>query len=67
MNYKGKKYELQFAKYILQNSRALQSMTIHNKRVRNTYFANPQDKIRILQELAMCPKSSTTCKILFKS
>ncbi|TKY66165.1 putative FBD-associated F-box protein [Spatholobus suberectus] len=61
LNYKGKECELRFAKYIMQNSRALQAITIND-----TYSSNPQDKLEMLQKLAMCPRSSVTCKLLFK-
>ncbi|XP_020203927.1 F-box/FBD/LRR-repeat protein At4g26340 [Cajanus cajan] len=59
MNYKGTECELQFVKYILHHARALQTMTIQ-------HCLNMWDKFEMLQQLAMCPRSSATCKLLFK-
>ncbi|WVZ07405.1 hypothetical protein V8G54_020751 [Vigna mungo] len=63
-NYTGRKSELQFTKFILQNSTALQTMTIH--KIRPSYSSNHQSKFQMLQELVMCPKNSAKCKLLFK-
>nr|KYP56357.1 F-box/FBD/LRR-repeat protein At4g26340 family [Cajanus cajan]KYP56363.1 F-box/FBD/LRR-repeat protein At4g26340 family [Cajanus cajan] len=59
MNYKGTECELQFVKYILHHARALQTMTIQ-------HCLNMWDKFEMLQQLAMCPRGSATCKLLFK-
>ncbi|XP_020228466.1 F-box/FBD/LRR-repeat protein At4g26340 [Cajanus cajan] len=59
LGYTGIKCEMQFAKYIMHFSGALQTMTIH-------HCADMQDKLQKQQELAMFPKSSATCKLLFE-
>lgn len=61
INYSGKKYERQFAEYIMQNSTCLQSMTIYC-----LPSLNLQEKLEILKELSLCPTSSPTCVHSYK-
>jgi len=65
-NYTGRKFELQFAKYIMKHSRSLQTMTIRSITIGLSYSSSRQKKLEMLQELAMCSKSSPNCKILLK-
>jgi len=65
-NYTGRKSELQFAKYIMKHSRSLQTMTIHSITIGLNYSSSRRKKLEMLQELAMCPKSSPNCKLFLK-
>ncbi|ESW12572.1 hypothetical protein PHAVU_008G124400 [Phaseolus vulgaris] len=65
-NYTGRRSEMEFTKYIMQNSRALQTMAIRNTIIGKNYSSSRQNKRQMLQELVMCPKSSTNCKLFFK-
>jgi hypothetical protein len=58
--YKGKKYELQFAEYILKNAKALHTMEISaSKRV------DLNIKHQMLMKLSLRPRGSTMCKLSF--
>jgi hypothetical protein len=59
-NYSRINCELQFAKYIMQNSRVLSTMTIQSAKSVET-----DTKLQILKELSLCPRISATCKLLF--
>lgn len=54
--YKGSECEFNFVKYILQHSKVLETM-----RVKSSCL----EKKQMLMKLALCPRSSTTSKILF--
>src|ERR1044072_6219720 len=54
--YRGTKSDLQFAKYVMQNSTSLQSMEI------SSVSSNP---FVALKELALCPRKSTLCELSF--
>ncbi|XP_057428975.1 putative FBD-associated F-box protein At5g56440 [Lotus japonicus] len=60
--YEGKESELQFVKYILENSRVLRTMAIC------TLSSLPLkvDKLKLLKELSLCPRSSPICELSFK-
>ncbi|XP_027348301.1 FBD-associated F-box protein At4g10400-like [Abrus precatorius] len=60
-NYKGIKCELQFAKYILQNSKVLRTMTIQS-----TFEVDMTEKLQMLMKLSVLPRSSATCKLSFE-
>jgi hypothetical protein len=49
---------LQFAKYIMQNSRVLSTMTIQSSKSIDT-------RLQMLTELSLCPMISATCKLIF--
>ncbi|RHN53806.1 putative FBD domain-containing protein [Medicago truncatula] len=51
---------LQFAKYIMQNSKVLNTMTI-----KSTSSRNRKAKYQMLLKLASLPRASTTCKFVF--
>ena len=57
--YKGKELELQFAKYILQNSKVLQTMTVKCSRL-----IDLNAKQQMLMYLSSLPRGSSTCKLL---
>jgi hypothetical protein len=59
-DYKGTKSELQFATYIMQNSKVLQTMTI-----KTSHLEDIDAKNQMLLKLSSCTKGSTTCKLLF--
>jgi hypothetical protein len=59
--YKGTKYELKFAKYIIENSKVLDTMTIN--RVCSSIDIN--EKHQMFDKLSSCTRGSTTCKLLF--
>jgi len=59
-NYSRINCELRFAKYIMQNSRVLSTMTIQS-----TKFLKTNTKLLMFKELSMCPMNSATCKLLF--
>jgi len=52
--------ELQFAKYIKQNSEVLNSMSI-----KSASSVDTNAKHQILKELASCTRASSACKLLF--
>ncbi|CAK8568318.1 unnamed protein product [Lathyrus sativus] len=52
--------ELGFAKYIMQNSRLLSTMTIQSDKLLDT-----NAKLQMLRDLSSCPMISPTCKLLF--
>jgi hypothetical protein len=54
--YDGTKYEFEFAKYILQHSKVLETMIINT---------TCHEKYQMLQELSLCTRGSTTCKLVF--
>ncbi|KAE9618013.1 putative F-box domain, FBD domain, leucine-rich repeat domain, L domain-containing protein [Lupinus albus] len=58
--YGGMEGELQFARYILQNTRVLQTMKVHS------FMSSSSDKkFQLLQELSLCPRGSATSKLVF--
>ncbi|XP_057438373.1 F-box protein At4g09920-like [Lotus japonicus] len=59
-NYTGMANQMRFVKYVMQNSTSLRSMTI------SCSSDDHQKKLQMLIELASCPRSSTTCQLLFK-
>ncbi|XP_058724554.1 F-box/FBD/LRR-repeat protein At4g00160-like [Vicia villosa] len=59
-NYTHIDCELRFAKYIMQNSRLLNTMTIQSDKLFDTNI-----KLQILIDLSSCPRISPTCKLLF--
>ncbi|CAJ2643380.1 unnamed protein product [Trifolium pratense] len=58
-NYSRFNCGFQFAKYIMQNSRVLSTMTIQSSKSIDT-----DTKFQMLKELSLCPMISTTCKPL---
>jgi hypothetical protein len=56
-DFRGRKNEIQFAKYVMQNSRALCTMTIHS-----VCSIDLNAKYQMLQKLAMY---RTACKLIF--
>ncbi|CAK8565909.1 unnamed protein product [Lathyrus sativus] len=52
--------ELRFAKYIMQNSRLLNTITIQTAK-----FLDTNTKLQVLIELSSCPRISPTSKLLF--
>ena len=61
MNFEGTESELQFLKYIMQNSVVLRTMAIDTKP-----SSKLQDKFEMLKELSLCPRGSTICELSFK-
>ncbi|XP_058783151.1 putative FBD-associated F-box protein At5g56390 [Vicia villosa] len=59
-NYSLMYCEFRFAKYIIQNSRVLSTMTIQSAK-----FLDTNTKLQMLMELSLCPRISATCKLLF--
>ncbi|XP_058781183.1 F-box/FBD/LRR-repeat protein At4g00160-like [Vicia villosa] len=59
-NYTHINCELPFAKYIMQNSRVLSTMTIQT-----ASFVKTNTKLKMLTELSRCPRISASCKLLF--
>jgi hypothetical protein len=59
-NYSRINCELQFAKYILQNSRLLSTMTVQIAKSVDT-----NTKLQMFKELSMCQRNSTACQLLF--
>ncbi|XP_057440869.1 putative FBD-associated F-box protein At5g56440 [Lotus japonicus] len=57
-NYDSTRFQLHFAKYIMQNSRVLQTMTIYT-----APSSSLQKKFEMLKELSIYPR---TCELLFK-
>nr|AFK42877.1 unknown [Lotus japonicus] len=62
INYEGTESELHFAKYIMQNSRVLRKMTIFTLCSSELEV----DKLELLKDLSLCPRSSTICELSFK-
>ncbi|KAL6578873.1 hypothetical protein OROMI_009089 [Orobanche minor] len=58
-NYSSINWELPFAKYIMQNSRVLSTMTIQVAK-----SIDSDAKLQIVKELSLCPKNSATCELL---
>jgi len=58
--YKCTVCELQFAKYIMQNSEVLKTMSI-----KSASSVDTNAKHQILKKLASCTRDSSTCKLLF--
>ncbi|XP_050881590.1 FBD-associated F-box protein At4g10400-like [Lathyrus oleraceus] len=58
-NYSRINWEFQFAKYIMENSRVLKTMTIQSAK-----FVDTRTKLQMLMELSLCTRNSTTCKLL---
>jgi len=59
-NYSRINCEFQFAKYILQNSRVLSTMTIQIAKSVDT-----NTKLQMFKELSLCQWNSTTCQLVF--
>ncbi|KAL5074268.1 hypothetical protein RYX36_013252 [Vicia faba] len=59
-NYSRVNWEFQFVKYVMQNSRVLNTMTIQCAK-----FVDTRTKHQMLMELSLCTRNSTTCKLLF--
>ncbi|XP_057440836.1 F-box/FBD/LRR-repeat protein At5g56420-like [Lotus japonicus] len=57
-NYDSTRFQLHFAKYIMQNSRVLQTMTIYTEP-----SSSLQKKFEMIKELSIYPR---TCELLFK-
>ncbi|XP_057442883.1 putative FBD-associated F-box protein At5g56440 [Lotus japonicus] len=60
-DYIGTKGEFQFARYIMQNGRSLKRMTLCCG-----VMVNQHRKLKMLDQLSSCTRSSTTCKLSFK-
>lgn len=58
--YKGTKYDLEFAKYIMENSKVLETMTINS-----ICSLDINAKYQLLMKLSSYTRGSTTCKLLF--
>ncbi|GAU49508.1 hypothetical protein TSUD_306610 [Trifolium subterraneum] len=58
-NYSHTNCEFQFAKYIMENSRVLSTMTIQIAK-----SIESDTKIQMLKELYLCPMNSATCELL---
>ncbi|CAJ2643430.1 F-box/FBD/LRR-repeat protein At5g56420-like [Trifolium pratense] len=59
-NYRRSYDQIQFAKYIMQNSIVLSTMTIQIAK-----SVKSDTKIQMCKELSLCPRNSATCKLLF--
>ncbi|WJX84436.1 hypothetical protein P8452_67012 [Trifolium repens] len=59
-DYKGEKYDLKFAKYIIENSKVLNTMTINC-----TCSLDTKAKHRLYKKLSSCKRGSATYKLLF--
>ncbi|RHN78555.1 putative FBD domain-containing protein [Medicago truncatula] len=59
-NYSRINCELPFARYIMQNSRILRTMTIQSAE-----FLDTNTKLQMFMELYLCPRNSITCQLLF--
>jgi hypothetical protein len=59
-DYEGREDEMRLAKYIMQNSRSLETIKIRCKS-----SLNPGDKFEMLKHLSLCPRMSKTCKLEF--
>ncbi|XP_058781360.1 putative F-box/FBD/LRR-repeat protein At4g00315 [Vicia villosa] len=60
INYTLVKSELRFAKYIMRNSRLLNTITIQSAK-----FLDTNAKLQMLTELSSCPRISPTSKLFF--
>ncbi|CAJ2638552.1 unnamed protein product [Trifolium pratense] len=58
--YKGTKFDLKFAKYIIENSKVLDTMTINS-----ISSMDINEKHQMLVKLSSYTKGSTTCNFLF--
>ncbi|GAU30176.1 hypothetical protein TSUD_311270 [Trifolium subterraneum] len=58
--WRDRKCDLQFAEYVMQNSKVLRTMTIHS-----ASSADSNAKHQMLKKLAVCPRSSSSCKLIF--
>ncbi|CAJ2639035.1 unnamed protein product [Trifolium pratense] len=61
LNFEGSENDLRFAKYILQNARRLEVMTIGV----NSSSSDGMQKHQIIEELSTCPRMSSGCKLSF--
>jgi len=59
-NYRGKKCELQFADYVMRNSKVLSNMTIHC-----ACSTDLNAKCQMLQKLSLCLRGCN-CKLIFE-
>ncbi|AES64249.1 FBD protein [Medicago truncatula] len=57
-NYRGKRCELQFAEYVMHNSKVLSNM-----RIRSAHFIDINEKYQMLQKLSLCLRG---CKLVFE-
>ena len=58
--YRGSKYELGFAEYILKSGSMLNMMRIH------AYInLKLEEKLRMVKELCLIPRVSNTCQLAF--
>jgi hypothetical protein len=62
--YRGKECEFEFAKYIMQHSRVLET-TILVKKEETMSIDACLEKYQMLVNLSSCIRGSTTCKLLF--
>ncbi|GAU38274.1 hypothetical protein TSUD_119550 [Trifolium subterraneum] len=62
LNFEGSENDLRFAKYILQNARHLEVMTIDV----STSSSDGTRKHQIIEELSTCPRMSSGCKLSFE-
>ncbi|XP_057425444.1 F-box/FBD/LRR-repeat protein At4g26340-like [Lotus japonicus] len=58
--FKGLECQMRFARYVMQNSASLRTMTIHCK------GQNREKELEMIEELASYPRSSSNCKLLFE-
>ncbi|XP_045810161.1 F-box/FBD/LRR-repeat protein At4g26340-like [Trifolium pratense] len=58
--WRGRKCELQFAEYVMQNSKVLRTMI-----VQSASSIDSNAKHQMLRKLAVCPRSSSSCKLIF--
>jgi hypothetical protein len=58
-NYKGREYDHGFAKYIIENSKILDTMTIDRG-----CFLYTEAKQQLFMKLSSCTRGSPTCKLL---
>ncbi|XP_058770633.1 FBD-associated F-box protein At5g56370-like [Vicia villosa] len=56
-NYRGRKCELQFAEYVMRNSKLLRTLTI-----RSSCSMDSEAKSEVLKKLSLCPRS---CDLIF--
>ncbi|XP_057437478.1 F-box/LRR-repeat protein At3g59200-like [Lotus japonicus] len=60
-NFKGKESGMRFAKFVMQNSALLDTMTIFSYR-----HLSLEEILEMRKELDSCPRSSASCELLFK-
>ncbi|WJX79084.1 hypothetical protein P8452_62238 [Trifolium repens] len=58
-NYKAEKYDLEFVKYIIENSKVLDTITINSG-----LFIYTEAKQQSFMKLSSCTRGSATCKLL---